>query len=188
MILKFLTFFLMIDSLALAGTVSCSSVLGLSSAELHQAEGVLRDYTRSGYLEINKEIRNSPTSEDSRHFLRMLNLALDQIPDFEGYVYRGIKSDEASQAWIDSLNKGDEFSWSTPISTSSKQRIGRVFGPIVFTIKARTAKDVQDYAIYSGVGINEYEYLLRPGTRFRVVSIIMPYPGKINREVYVEEI
>lgn len=167
--------------------VLCSDGLSFSAEEKAQGKLLLQDYARSKYKWINEMIRKNPRSPESERFIRLLSAALSDIPPVQGTVYRGIGSDLLP--WVDSLKEGEEFVWDTPTSASLEKSIAHAFGPLVFTIQSKSAKPVKDYAIYAGVsGPNEREVVFKPRTRFRFLHTTIPYPGFINREVFIEEI
>lgn len=153
---------------------------------MFSAVNLLRAYTRSDYKTINERIRKNPEDPRAQQDIRLLTMALDLLAPFEGIVYRGVNSDMLS--WVDTLNLGDTFIWSAPISTSKEKRIGRANGPILFIITSKQGRIVEDYAVYNGPGMNEHEVLFKPGTKFKVLGVSIPYPGFSNREIFIEEI
>lgn len=145
---------------------------------------VVRDYTSSGYRAMNETLYKTPeqlkaegvTTDELKARMEknlVLAKALQEAKQkglvAEGVVYRGVK------AWpglMQELEQG-EFSFGCFASTSTKAEKAKDFAggedgyaPVLFRLRQKTAVPLEAVTSVK----SEYEALLPPGVRFRVIK------------------
>ncbi len=116
----------------------------------------------------------TPFCLSRNRFLKLLVTALFKIPASTLNLYRGVTK-ELSQL-SQNFEKGKHVVWWPVTSTASHisvlenpQFMGKSGTRCMFTIAAVTARDIQRY---SAMGSKECEYVLMPGTCFKVEDIL----------------
>lgn len=126
----------------------------------------LRAYTGNEfYADINRALRTGNVDDLQRlnPLIQNINRGLDQMPRFEGPVYRGtsLTSGQAARYVPGEIVTESAF-------TSTSAQAGSAFGGNTrFVIQSSTGRDISSLSVY---GSTEAEVLFRPGTRFRVIS------------------
>ncbi len=129
-------------------------------------------YTITLYRFINKELRENHLKH--QYFFRTLCSALNQIPSFEGTVFRRTS---LPIEILSSLRPDEIFTEKGFMSTTLKKRISKKFrGNVLMKIKSRTGKYI---APLSGMP-NEEEVIFRAGTRFEVRKVKKRRNGETN--------
>ena len=138
-------------------------------------------YTYSDYLKgmgsINAELRTGNVSPYNRSFQRLLDGALERLPDFppkaggKGITYRSIDMDheQARARWpVGEVVPEEAFT-----STSRQWKVaeewarGNKKGKVFFEIHGRKGKNIAPYSAY----MDQEEALYGSGTPFRVLSV-----------------
>ncbi len=116
----------------------------------------------------------APFCLSRNRFLKLLVTALLKIPASTLHLYRGVTK-ELSQL-SQKFEKGKHVVWWPVTSTASSisvlenpQFMGKTGTRCMFVIAAVTARDIQRY---SAMGSKECEYVLMPGTCFKVEDIM----------------
>lgn len=126
----------------------------------------LRAYTGNEfYADLNRALRTGNVDDLQRlnPMIQNINRGLDQMPRFEGPVYRGTS---LTPEQVAHYVPGEIVTESAFTSTSAQA--GKAFGGNTrFVIQSSTGRDISSLSVYSST---EAEVLFRPGTRFRVIS------------------
>lgn len=134
-----------------------------------------------GYRQINRLLRGQlgkfgatekeigwnvvKAKRDYQEHIQFITEALNQLPNYEGVVFRGsqMNPDQLAQYKIGNIVTEKGF-----ISTSKQLAVAKAFSTNVFyTIFSKTGKDVSDLSEFPG----EDEVTFRPGSKFKVVGI-----------------
>jgi len=98
-------------------------------------------------------------------YLFFLQTVLAHFPDYDGTVYRGMKSGN----FTDEYNKNRRIHWSGFSSTTSSLQIAQKFAGhdgVIFQINICNGKKISDYSFYN----REDEVLLSPNMAFLVIK------------------
>eukprot|EP01106_Pelomyxa_sp_JSP_P009363 TRINITY_DN2544_c0_g1_i1.p1 TRINITY_DN2544_c0_g1~~TRINITY_DN2544_c0_g1_i1.p1 ORF type:complete len:136 (-),score=27.15 TRINITY_DN2544_c0_g1_i1:146-553(-) len=119
-------------------------------------------------------------------YLYYIFTALNKIPKWKGYVYRGIRAKDREVVATE-YEAHRRISWSAFTSASARADVAaRMFASqgsgVVFRIKLESGRDISDL---SAVGRGESEILLSPNSQFVVVDEPSPN-GKIVELFLVE--
>lgn len=113
-------------------------------------------------------------SRETKDLLSAVNTA----PRVEGIVYRGINagSSMTGRSTEDFLDKyrrgaGTVIEWDTLSSSTVDPAVGAEFGSTVFEIKTKTARYINPVSYYYGRPEDEFEALIMPNTKFRIVGV-----------------
>lgn len=129
---------------------------GLTKAQYN----ALRFYTANGYTCLNGALRNKSLKHDDPA-VQLLNRALDQFPNFVGFVSRGVDLPKEVLA-LHQVGAVLEFPAFTSTST------GRGFVSTVnYRIFSKTGKPIMNF---SGIPA-ENEVLFKAPTRFKILSV-----------------
>ncbi|EKD10330.1 ADP-ribosyltransferase domain-containing protein [Limnospira platensis] len=134
-----------------------------------------------GYQQINRLLRGQigkfaatekeigwnvvKAKRDYQEHIKFITEALNQLPNYEGVVFRGSKMnpDQLAQYKV-----GNIVTEKGLISSSKQLAVAQNFSANVFyTIFSKTGKDISDLSEFAG----EEEVAFRPGTKFKVVGI-----------------
>jgi len=101
-------------------------------------------------------------------FLKLILTALGRLSAISDEVYRGVKLDLSGQ-----YSEGTIFTWwgfssctSSADVLKTDQFLGTTGKRTIFIIKCKSGKDIRKLSFYQ----NEFEVLLLPATRFRVIK------------------
>ncbi|MGH4014309.1 MAG: ADP-ribosyltransferase domain-containing protein [Pseudonocardiaceae bacterium] len=130
----------------------------------------LRGYTRDEfYGPMNSALRHGDAAalQHLDPLVRGTTSALNQLPEYSGTVFRGIRTDPVGAAEIAArYNPGDVVPEHAFTGTSAD--VTKSFdGPIEMVIDSKTGRDITDISRY---GTLEREVLFAPGTRFEVLD------------------
>jgi WXG100 family type VII secretion target len=126
----------------------------------------LRAYTGNEfYADLNRALRTGNVDDLQRlnPMIQNINRGLDQMPRFDGPVYRGTSlTPEQAARYVPG-----EFVTESAFTSTSAQASKAFSGNTRFVIQSSTGRDISSLSAY---GSTEAEVLFRPGTRFRVIS------------------
>ena len=124
----------------------------------------------SFFYVLNQTLRTKKRDRLKPWFLllKLIMTALEKLPPISSIVYRGVKGDLSDQYSV-----GMIFTWwGFSSCTSDKevleedQFLGTTGKRTMFVIRCKTGKDIHKLSFYE----NEFEVLLSPETRFRVIK------------------
>jgi hypothetical protein len=135
---------------------------GLDEAD----RGALKDYTGSGYHEMNDMLRGKRGFDvDVAQRCTALSTALSKLPDHKGMVTRGTNLTDSQLA---AYSKGTVVRERGFTSTDTRKPFD---GNTIFFIQSNSGKDVSEYSEFGpSAGGSEREVIFNAGTRFRVIS------------------
>lgn len=119
---------------------------------------------------LNQTLRTKNRSNLKPWFLllKLIMTALEKLPSISSKVYRGVKGDLSDQYSV-----GMTCTWWGFSSCTSDKKVleedhflGTTGKRTVFVIRCKTGKDIHKLSFYE----NEFEVLLSPETRFRVIK------------------
>ena len=148
-----------------------------------------------GFHVINEELRNSRPSHLTLRITKLMNEALDCLPNYKGIVYRSFRIDTS-----EFYKEGDTTQGDDRIREKIKEQhpLGSIFvnnqfmscsaekpvfgGHVRYIINSKNGKFIDDIS-----GYGEKEVLFKPGTKFKVINYIPNefYPLLI---IYLEEV
>lgn len=153
--------------------------------------GALNLYTMESqlYPELNARLRgrDRPRLRPFFPLLKLLLLARERLPKFDGTVWRGVKADLRAQ-----YPKGKEVYWWAFSSTTKE--LSTLTNPMflgvkgcrtIFNIQVRSGVDIMKYSAYQGTE-SEAEVLLFPGTKLKVVDTMNMGHGLF--QVHLQEV
>jgi hypothetical protein len=145
----------------------------------------LNHYTSNGYRDMNNELRHGTapkkgTVDENRRQIDALEemIEVQKPTTSEMTVFRGTNQ-------ILNLRPGEEFTDDGFVSTSGWDELSRDFAEegSMFTIKVPPGSHILDVAHFGGTAAGEQEFILPPGTRFRVSSVSGSGPTEYELEV-----
>ena len=124
------------------------------------------------YRVLNRALRAEDRSSLKPWFgyLKLFDTALQKLPTVQKNLWRGVPKDISKN-----FKQGDEFTWWAISSCSTSVNILKDFlkpNSTLFLIEAVNGSNISIYSRYS----SEDEIILRPGTRFRVISDPLDQP------------
>ena len=134
-----------------------------------------------GYRQINRLLRGQMTKfaaeekqigwnterakRDYQEHIKFINAALNQLPNYEGVVFRGSKVEPKQLA---QYQVGEIVTEKGFTSSSSNLAVAQNFsGNVLYTIFSKTGKKIRDFSEFPG----EDEVLFRSGTKFKILAI-----------------
>jgi hypothetical protein len=141
----------------------------LTSHELHH----LKNYTGSGYREVNAALRKGEVGESLMQRVNAINAGLSKLPSYHGQVTRfaQLKPEQWAKYEVGKTVEEQGF------TSSSRRTDWGWSGGTKFIIQSKNGKDVSHLSHHPG----EKEVLFRSNTRFRVTH----RDGKV---VHMEEV
>lgn len=118
------------------------------------------------------EVESGNLSEQTKNFLT----AIQTAPKIEGIIYRGINPGGFGRSVQDVLDEyrrgvGTEIEWNVPSSASIVPDVAANFGNTVFEMRTKTARYINPGSYYYGREDDEYEAIIMPRTKFRIVGV-----------------
>ena len=140
----------------------------------------LRGYTSNDYDFINKALRSGNPAELAQveNYIKTAASGLNEMPTYEGTVYRGTKLPPDAAAKYQAGETVTEAAF-TSSAASNKAAFD---GDTLFVINSKTGHDVSMLSVYG----HEQEVLFSPGTSFKVLKVeVDPVTG--FRTIYMSE-
>jgi hypothetical protein len=131
-------------------------------------KGVIFYYTDEGYKEINEKLR-----ENKKHELEeCLNEALDDLPDYEGIIYRGVSnlSKEEVQKYEVYYKNNEHFerldfqSYSKEI-TNAEERLDEKENVLFILMPPHNGKSIYEFSKWR----SENEVLVKSRQKFKII-------------------
>ena len=155
-----------------------------------EEERAVYDYTEDAYHEINKYLRGD-LEEVPEYFkvtIDKLDSALNKIENYEGEVHRTLRLlPDSVQQYVNQFEVGEIKMFKEFLSTSYGDYY--MNGNVVFEIKSKTGKKVEQYAWNK----NEQEVLFRRNSTFLIKNIRYESHERLasifdnNKDVYIIE-
>lgn len=150
----------------------------------------IHSYTAGGWFrKVNKAFRNGDidTLESYRGHIRVTTSGLNQLPAYEGRVYRHVDPESPEELeMILAKYKGGTVVTERQFLSTSKKRTGAT--DILFVITSRSGRDVEKIS----ANPEEAEVLFGPGARFEVVGDPVRVPigdqGRYRWEITLDEV
>ena len=158
-----------------------------------EKESVMR-YTRSGYYDINENLRAGTIDKVLKKKLVPLDSALSKLPAYEGKVYRGMQFLDTKElnAFMGNVTKGNSISFPSYTSTSPASKIASEFAglgkktasnKVLLTMESKTGRIVGGISDLAG----ESEVLFLRDSTFEITDKIFNKKTKIW-EIFLKEI
>lgn len=135
---------------------------------------IIYKYTEDGYVDLNAAIRKKP-DEGLSEFGKHLRKALENLPSFNGLVYRGVSLTPGQfRLYQKHLSSKEPLVEHAFLSTSYRRTLAMKFGtPYLFVIHCKNGKSVEEYARFgTGSVQNESEVILLNNSTFTVADIL----------------
>jgi len=108
-----------------------------------EQKAAIRDYSDSGYRRINEQLRDRAVTDRIRHKIDILTAALEELPNFQGDVFRGAVIEEGLLRKYQRV--GDVVTERAFISASRSP--SKAFsGNVRFYIISRRGKDIEQWS------------------------------------------
>lgn len=148
--------------------------IGNNTSQLDVYEKTLiYKYTSDGFEELNVLLRRGGRNEYENY----LNAALDKLPNYQGFVYRGIDL-ELSEMDVYKTAYANDSIVTEPAFTSTSKRKFLSFPfdrtNTLFIISSKKGKEIENmsfYGVNKGENQNENEVLFKSKTAFSVLNI-----------------
>jgi len=114
---------------------------------------------------LNKKLREGIATKNDKIIEKVLNQALDKMPDYKGTVYRGMKITDVD-SFIKPYTTGKDIDFSQFTSTSFK-KTEAYLGNIRYKILSKSGKDVSTLSFKP----KEKEVLFKSDAKFKMKSI-----------------
>ena len=138
-------------------------------------KAIIYKYSDNGYEDLNERLRKSK-GENMPLFAKLLDKSLSKLPDFTGFVFRGIDLSKAEfKRYQDIFDKNELLTENFFISTSRNRFIGNQFGTTRFELFVKNGKAIEQIAKYN----DEKEVVLRYNSVF-VISRVDDYLIQLN--------
>ena len=160
---------------------------------LTEAEGaILHDYTKRGYLKLNRALRTKNITDSLRSYERILNAGLEKMPiNSEKTVYRATNLSEVLiNKYKMDLKTGNTYVEKGFLSTSSNELASLVFAdgnknyPTFFEVVHKTGRSIDELSEYP-----ENEVLFKSKTAFKIIEVkeLQRKQGRVYK-IILEEI
>ena len=128
-----------------------------------------RQYTTTGYENINEKLRDGKEDEYEKH----LNNTLDKLPNFQDVVYRGANlTPKQIDRYLNSEKKNLPITEKAFTSTTTSIYIANLYGNTIFSILSKTGKKIEALSCYgTNSPQNEREVLFKSNTKFSVLEV-----------------
>jgi len=143
-----------------------------------EQKAAIRDYSDSGYRRINEQLRARTVTDRIRHEIEILTSALEELPNFQGDVFRGAAIEEGL---LRKYQRVRDIITERAFISASLSPSKAFSGNIRFYIISKRGKEIDQWSAYP----DEEEVLFPPGTRFKVLE----YGRDGNEiEIFLEEL
>ena len=138
-------------------------------------KAIIYKYSDNGYEDLNEKLRENQ-GMNMPLFGKFLDESLSKLPDFKGFVFRGIDLSKTEfKRYQDIFDENKFLTENFFISTSQSRFIGNQFGTTRFEIFVKRGKSIEQIAKYN----DEKEVILRYNSTF-VISKIEDYVIQLN--------
>ncbi len=129
--------------------------------------GVIKYYTSDDRKigALNKRLREGKATHKDKIITKLLNQALDKMPDYKGAVYRGIEISNVDN-FLKIYSKGGKVNFKQFTSTSFK-KLQAYGGNVQYVIESRKGKDISSLSYKE----KEKEILFRTDTEFLIKGV-----------------
>ena len=136
-------------------------------------KALIYKYSFDGYQELNEKLRKT-NGKNTSVYGKLLNEALNKLPNFFGLVYRKINLTRSQQSSYKKALKDSIYRKEPAFISASKNRnIANLLpGNTLFIISSKTGKDIGKIAKFGEESsYNEFEFLFGPNKKFSVLDI-----------------
>lgn len=136
---------------------------------------IIYKYALDYYEDLNYNLRYGRLTPVQQLFAKFLNEALDKLPNYEGFVYRGVRLSQSKiKKYEDALASGTPIVEKGFSSTSTSSSVAEQFsgGEVIFYIESSRGKSIELLSHYGTHNSqNEKEILFKSETTFSVLGI-----------------
>jgi hypothetical protein len=158
-------------------------LLGLTELSGKERSAV-RQYTACAYTKINGQLRKGTGfSREVKTQVRLILSAMRKRPVHRDTVYRG---SVLPQSVMDELHPGATFCDRGFMSTTKIEKVAFISmeGSVKFVIESKTGVDISSISSLK----HEAEVLFRPGTKFKILSVVADPSGWAALVVTMKEL
>jgi hypothetical protein len=143
-----------------------------------EQKAAIRDYSDSGYRRMNEQLRARAFTDRIRDKINVLTSALEELPNFQGDVFRGAAMEEEL---LRKYQRVGEVITERAFISASRSPSKAFSGNVRFYIISKRGKEIDQWSAYP----DEEEVLFPPDTRFKVLEYVRD--GN-EIEIFLEEL